>query len=257
MLLHIFGTCGGSEPMPGRHHVSFAVEHRDRLYWFDAGESCSYTAHLMGVALMRIRAVFISHTHMDHVGGLGNLFWTIRKLDNTHHTLRHRRIGLWIPEIDTWEHIHGMLRNTEGNFVSDFAIEAQEYGDGVLLEEEGLRVTALHNTHLPRRADGAWRSFGFAIEAEGKKVVFSGDTGGVGELLPLLEDCDLLLMETGHHLPVEVVRELREIDRLPGLLGFIHHGRAILNDREGQLRELRALLGDRVAILEDATTLTV
>ncbi len=72
MRLHIFGTCGGSEPMPGRHHVSFAVEHRDRLYWFDAGESCSYTAHLMcGVDLMRIRAVFISHTHNGSRRGTG------------------------------------------------------------------------------------------------------------------------------------------------------------------------------------------
>ncbi|NLN46322.1 MAG: hypothetical protein GX153_07130, partial [Clostridiaceae bacterium] len=89
------------------------------------------------------------------------------------------------------------------------------------------------------------------------KVVFSGDTGGVGELLPLLEGCDLLLMETGHHLPVEVVRQLQAADLLPGLLGFIHHGRAILNDREGQMQQLHALLGDRVVILEDATTLTV
>lgn len=243
--------------MPGRHHVSFAVEHRDRLYWFDAGESCSYTAHLMGVDLMRTRAVFISHTHMDHIGGLGNLFWTIRKLDGMHHTLRHRQIGLWIPERDAWEHLFGMLRHTEGHFVRDFAIEAREYGDGVLLEEDGLRVTALHNTHLPAREDGAWQSFGFAIEAEGKKVVFSGDTGGVGELLPLLEGCDLLLMETGHHLPVEVVRQLQASEQFPGKLAFIHHGRAILNDREGQMQQLRALLGDRVVILEDATTLTV
>ncbi|MBP7403248.1 MAG: MBL fold metallo-hydrolase, partial [Clostridia bacterium] len=208
MKLHIFGTCGGSEPMPGRRHVSFAVDHHDRLYWFDAGESASYTAHLMGVDLMRTRAVFISHTHMDHIGGLGNLFWTLRKLDGMHHNLRYRDVDLYIPEIGAWDAILGMLRYTEGAFDCDFRIRAREYGDGILLEEDGLRVTALHNRHLPPRADGAWRSFGFSIGSDGEKVVFSGDTGGVEDLYPLLDDCGLLLMETGHHAPVDVARTL-------------------------------------------------
>lgn len=46
--LTILGTCSGTEPMPGRHHTSFTLLHDQRLYWFDAGESCSYTAHQAG-----------------------------------------------------------------------------------------------------------------------------------------------------------------------------------------------------------------
>ena len=81
MKLWFFGTCSGTEPLPGRHHVSFALESEGGLYWFDAGEGCSYTAKLAGADLLAVKKIFISHTHMDHVGGLGNLLWNIRKLE--------------------------------------------------------------------------------------------------------------------------------------------------------------------------------
>ena len=66
MKLTFLGTCAGTEPMPGRRHTSFVVEDKGRVYWFDTGESCSYTAHLANIDLLSTRAIFISHTHMDH-----------------------------------------------------------------------------------------------------------------------------------------------------------------------------------------------
>ena len=51
--------------MPNRRHTSFVIEHRGGVYWFDAGEGCAYTAHLLGVDLLAVQAIFISHVHMD------------------------------------------------------------------------------------------------------------------------------------------------------------------------------------------------
>ena len=94
------GTCSGTEPMPGRHHSSVVFEINGTYYWFDAGESCSHTAYTSGIDVTRIRAIFISHMHIDHVGGLANLIFTdhavadvckyagsrkIKKLLFTHH----------------------------------------------------------------------------------------------------------------------------------------------------------------------------
>lgn len=82
MKLHFLGTCSGTEPMPDRKHTSFAIETGDRLYWFDAGEGCSYTAHLMGLDLLSLCKVVISHPHMDHVGGAWQSALDRPKVDN-------------------------------------------------------------------------------------------------------------------------------------------------------------------------------
>lgn len=63
-----FWFCSGTEPIAERHHVSFAFEVNGRIYWFDAGEGCSCTAHNMGVNLFEVSDIFISHSHTDHVG---------------------------------------------------------------------------------------------------------------------------------------------------------------------------------------------
>ena len=59
MKLFIFGSCSGTEPITDRHHTAFAIEINKRIYWLDAGENCSYTAHLMGVDLLRVSDIFI------------------------------------------------------------------------------------------------------------------------------------------------------------------------------------------------------
>ena len=75
-----FGTCAGTEPIPGMQHSAFAIRVGEFYYWFDAGEGCSYTAHLLGIDLLKVEKIVISHPHIDHVGGLANLLWTIRKI---------------------------------------------------------------------------------------------------------------------------------------------------------------------------------
>lgn len=257
MKFYIFGTCSGTEPYPGRHHVSFAAERAQGLYWFDAGECCSYTAHNMGVDVRRTRRICISHTHMDHVGGLGSLFWTIQKLDGRSRDMTGRDIYVHIPELRSWEGIYDTLKYTEGGFNCVFNIKAEEYGDGLLFDDGDIKVTALHNTHLHRKENEPWRSFGFLIEGDGKRIVYSGDTGGIDEFAPLMENCDALFMETGHHNPVSFARDLISRGLQPKKLFFIHHGRDLLDRYEQNVSELYSLMDERVCVLDDATILEI
>jgi len=258
MRLYIFGTCSGTQPFPGRHHVSFAIESGGGLYWFDAGENCSYTACCMGVDLMKIRKIIISHTHMDHIGGLGNLLWNIRKINGITKGFEGCSLDLFIPEIKVWNGLRDVLSFTEGGFNCNFGIDAHEYEDGVLFNDGCLKVTALHNHHLQKQlaAGDRWRSFGFLIEAEGKSIIYSGDTGGLYDLEPLLlPKRDILLMETGHHDPTAFSQELFRHPGCPDRLLFIHHGRQILDNFSQVNQEVKAIFGSRAEILSDKTIL--
>lgn len=249
MKLNIFGSCGGAEPIENRHHTSFALEINDQLYWFDAGENCSFTAHTMSLDLLKISNIFISHPHMDHVGGLGNLLWTIRKLTTMQKiNPKYGDITVYMPNMETWDGVMSILRNTEGNYACEYQTIGERVRDGVVYEDENISVHALHNHHLPQISDG-WQSFSYAIYAEGKKIIFSGDVKGYEDLKPLLEGgCDLLLMETGHHDPAKIC-ELARADGI-GSVYFLHHGRKILNGYDTALAECKEIF-DAVRFCND------
>ena len=58
-----------------------------------------------------------------------------------------------------------------------FALEENPVQDGLLYADENVRVSALHNTHLKEDGSNGWHAYSFLIEAQGKKIVFSGDVG--------------------------------------------------------------------------------
>ena len=163
--IHILGSCSGTEPQPGRHHTAWVLEHNGSLYWFDAGENCSHTAHLAGLDLLKVRNIFISHPHMDHVGGLANLLWTIRKLTIVGGIRSLEPVTVYTPSLSQFTAVRSILAETENEFKSCFQLDAKKITDGIVLDDGNIRVEARHNLHLGVPENGEWKSFSFRIMA--------------------------------------------------------------------------------------------
>jgi len=166
-----------------------------------------------------------------------------------------KTVRLFMPNQETWPAVRQILSQTEGDFRTRFEIAELAVTEGLLLSENGVFVEAMHNLHLPQLPDGSWRSYSFRIRAGGKTIVFSGDVKNYPEIEPLLRGADILLAETGHHRPVKVCRELNEMGVRPGMLLFIHHGRAILDEGEAAIDEARAIYDGSMRVLNDGETI--
>ena len=231
MKIHYIGTCSGTEPMVGMHHTSIVFEVGDSLYWFDGGEGCAHSSYTSGMDVMRTRAIFVSHPHIDHIGGLANLLSLYCKLQGRYKMkfYHDNTIRVFFPGLEVFDAVKKVtLCGDRARF--PFTMSESEVFDGALYEDENVRVSAIHNGHLKESGENGYHSFSYLIEAEGKRLVFSGDVASSEELDPLLSGgCDYLIHETGHH-PVKGVLDYAA-SRGVKALRFSHHGREIIENR--------------------------
>ncbi len=234
MKIHFLGTCSGTEPLAGRHHTSLIMECNDAYYWFDAGEGCAHRSHTdPRLNPRKTRAIFISHTDIDHIGGLPNLLFALDKTGvrcQLPLTKGDTTVDVYFPDDAVWQAIQTIYPLSTGRPYS-LKVDKHRITDGEIYHDDNVRIVAAHNAHLGTPNNQDWKSFSFAVFTDKEKVVYSGDVKSITELDSLVgETCDLLIMETGHHAVADVCDYAAKMGIK--MLCFCHHGREILENFE-------------------------
>ena len=70
-------------PLPYRHLTSVLLRREGNLFLFDCGEGTQVSLRRLNLKWKKIDAIFISHTHADHVTGLPGILMLTSQVDRT------------------------------------------------------------------------------------------------------------------------------------------------------------------------------
>ena len=219
MRLTTVGT-GTAAPVPHRVQAGHLVESGPVRMLLDCGSGISFRLAALGIDWTSITHVALTHFHADHVLDVPTMLVAWR-----HGTLPPRSAPLQIigpagtaTLIDRMTEALGISYREYG-----FAVEVRE-----LAPEDRIPVTGNFELEC-RSVPHTPESVAYLIEAEGRRIVYTGDTGFDRGLGQWAGGCDVLLAECSlpqsmaiaTHLTPEQVGAIANIAS-PGLLALTH-----------------------------------
>jgi ribonuclease Z len=204
---------GGGIPSLTRAPPSIAIYFQGKLLLFDCGEGTQLQLQRAGLSLQRIKEIFITHLHGDHVLGLPGLISTMMMLKRTKPLRIYGPVGTTAFTKTTLELTHAHL---------DFQMTISDVKKGIVSEQDQYYVKclpALHNvsslSYILQMADVPGRfdsnkaqQLGVPSGPQGKivkpkdvigpprrgvRIVFSGDTAPNPSLVKAAKRANLLI----------------------------------------------------------------
>lgn len=211
--------CGTSGPLPVKDRAKpcVAVQAAGKLYLVDVGPEATKNLMLWRTPIETARAVFLTHLHSDHIGGLGEFnlqSWVAG---------RPAPVALVGPTGTdkvaagfnlAYEADHGFRKahHEHGAFKFDLAAGLFEprtiptpAGDGrvVVWRDGDMTVTAIRVAHEP-----VTPAYGYRFDYKGRSVVISGDTAPWPPLGQASKGADVLIHEAQN---ADMTRRLSQV----------------------------------------------
>jgi len=164
MKITFLGTSHGV-PAADRYCSSMMLEVGDAIYFVDAGAPVVDEILRRGKDIHKVRALFTTHSHGDHTNGILHLAdlvnWYYKKAAIDFYFTEQHVADAFEKVIEAVDGPRDMERVRFHTVTPDF-----------IYEDENIRVSLIPTKHM---ASQNRPTYSILVEAEGKKVLFSGD----------------------------------------------------------------------------------
>jgi len=171
----------------GRRQSAYLLRAPSGGVLIDCGQTTGTGLAQIGISRDEIDLILVSHFHADHFGGIPLFLLAALYQDARKHPI----LIAGPPEIESRVRMaaHALGHPLEGP-AWGFPILFQELPAGAERELGPVRVRAFQTRHSPEA-----HPHGVVLEAEGRRVSYSGDTGWFDELPAAVNGSELLLCE--------------------------------------------------------------
>jgi ribonuclease Z len=203
----VFLGTGAPRPSPERYGAGILVEAGERRLLIDCGPGIRQRIFQAGnfEVFTGISDVFVTHLHYDHIADIPDLWiagWMYGRRTplRVHGPLGTEQFVRNIGQAYDWDIRY---REIVGIPAAGNEVIARDVGPGVILDEDGLRITAFEVAHMPidpatsKVGNLHGQTLGFRIDFAGRSAVFSGDLRALpdSELIRFGKGADIIVHE--------------------------------------------------------------
>ena len=214
----LLGTKGGPRVgEAGRSNPSTLIMINDVPYLVDCGYGTSKQLIAAGVALNRLRYIFITHHHSDHNLDFGPLLYNAWITGQPTQVDAYGPPGVNDLARDFFKYLKFDIdtrMEDEGRSDPHRLITAHEVNKaGVVMTNDDVKVSACLVRHPPIK-----QAYAYRFDAKDRSVVISGDTAYAPELAEFAKDADVLVHEVMYLPGIEAL-----LKRLPNAKRLREH----------------------------------
>ena len=199
-----------------RAGTSVAVQAGTHLFIVDTGDGSARNLQGAGFSIGNVEAVFITHFHSDHIGGLGETM--LQRWAAGGHSDQlpiYGPIGI-STVVDGFKIAYALDKGYRiahhgektlppsgaGGKAIEFDLGRDPMASKIIYDREGVKITAFNVNHAP-----VYPAVGYKFEYKGRSIVISGDTVYTENLVEQSKGVDLLICEALNQELVKIIHQ--------------------------------------------------